>query len=118
MVGLGLLLVLGWARAVEGGGSSAVPSRGWGRGTREERLTFSEEGFSPSSKWSQPMPWSFVEHVVETDQFLLIHHSYGKEPFYIPKHALSLSDRERLVTLFEVHLNASTQRLQLRVPAT
>jgi hypothetical protein len=87
-------------------------------GREVEHLSFSDAGFSPSSKWAQPMPWSFVERVVETERFLLIHHSYAKEPFYVPKHALSLSERERLVTLFRTHLNVRPQQLQLRSEAT
>ena len=78
-----------------------------------ERLTFSEAGFSPSPKWPQPMPWSFVDRVIETKRFLLIYHGYSKDPFYLPKHALSPSDRERLFVLLRKHLTSSPRQLQL-----
>ena len=78
-----------------------------------ERLTFSEAGFSPSPKWPQPMPWSFVDRVIETRRFLLIYHGYARDPFYVPKHALSPSDKERLFVLLREHLTASPRQLQL-----
>lgn len=83
-----------------------------------ESLTFGEAGFSPSSKWPQPMPWSFVDRVIETKRFLLISHGYSKEPFYIPKHALSRSDKERLSVLLNDNLKASQTPLQLLSRAT
>jgi hypothetical protein len=49
------------------------------------------------------MPWSFVDHVLETKRFLLIYHGYSKEPFYIPKQALSPANKVRLFALLREH---------------
>ena len=81
-------------------------------------LTFGEAGFAPPLRWSEPMPWSFVERVVETKRFLLIYHGYSTDPFYIPKHALSPSDRERLVALLNEHLKSPQKQLKMLSEAT
>jgi len=83
-----------------------------------ERLTFGEHGFSPSPEWSQPMPWSSVDRVVETERFLLIYHGYSTDPFYVPKHALSPLTSERLFSLLSEQLSARPQQLQLFARAT
>ncbi len=75
-----------------------------------ESLTFTAAGFSPSSEWSKPMPWSFVDDVIETKRFLLIYHGYSKEPYYIPKHALSTTDLNQLKDVMRENLKSSAQR--------
>ena len=82
-----------------------------------EHLTFNEAGFSPSPQWSQPMPWSFVERVVETERFLVIHHGYSADPFYLPKHALSPQTVEKLFAMLRQQL-VRPQQLQLQSRAT
>jgi hypothetical protein len=69
-----------------------------------EQLTFGEAGFSPSQQWLQPMPWSFVDRVVETERFLLIHHGNSADPFYLPKHALSPQTTEKLFAVLRQQL--------------
>ena len=83
-----------------------------------ERLTFGDHGFSPSPEWSQPMPWSFVNRVVETERLLFIYHGYSTDPFYVPKHALSPLTAERLFALVREQLKTRPQQLQLFGEAT
>ena len=83
-----------------------------------ERITFGEDGFSPSQEWSQPMPWSFVNRVVETERLLLIYHGYSTDPFYVPKHALSRLTSERMFALLREQLKARPEQLQLLSRAT
>jgi hypothetical protein len=89
-----------------------------GESVTMERLTFGEQGFSPSLEWSQPMPWYFVDRVVETERLLLIYHGYSSDPFYVPKHALSPLAAERLFALLREELKARPQQLQLFARAT
>ena len=84
----------------------------------KEQLTFGEHGFSPSPEWSQPMPWSAVDRVVETQRLLLIYHIYAIDPFYIPKHALTPLTAERLLSLLREQLKGRPQQLQLLARAT
>ena len=46
-------------------------------------------------RWAQPVPWSDVNKVIETKRFLLIH-ATSDGPFFVPRHAVSSSDAERL----------------------
>jgi hypothetical protein len=78
-----------------------------------ETRTFGADGFSPSENWRRPMPWSFVNRVVETERFILVYHGYTKDPFYLPKHAMSASDMERLASLLHEHLNGRPGQVQL-----
>jgi hypothetical protein len=83
-----------------------------------EQLSFGEAGFSPSPEWSQPMPWSFVDRVVETRRLILIYHGHSHDPFYVPKHALSPQTAEKLFALLKEQLVARPQQLQLLPRAT
>jgi hypothetical protein len=89
-----------------------------GESINMERITLGEEGFSPSPEWSQPMPWSFVNRVVETQRLLLIYHGYSTDPFYVPKHALSPLTSERVFVLLREQLKARPDQLQLLSRAT
>jgi hypothetical protein len=79
----------------------------------EDTTSFSDAGFAPSAAWVEPMPWSFVERVVETRRFLLIYHGYAKDPFYVPTHRLSAGDLERLRAVLEKHLQSRPASMQL-----
>lgn len=60
-----------------------------------QTFTFSRDGFTPSDRWAQPVRWSEVDKVIETKRFLLICAS-SDGPFFIPQHAVSSDDAERL----------------------
>ena len=60
-----------------------------------QTFTFSRDGFTPSDRWALPVPWSDVDKVIETKRFLLIH-ATSDGPFFVPRHALSSNDAERL----------------------
>lgn len=78
-----------------------------------ESLSFSDVGFSPSPEWPQPIPWSFVDRVVETQRFFLIYHGYSKDPCYVPKHALTTELKERLVDSLTEHFKSHPNQLRL-----
>ena len=62
-----------------------------------QTFTFSRDGFTPSVRWAQPIPWSDVDNVIETKRFFLIR-ATSDGPFYVPRHAVSSDDAERLRT--------------------
>jgi len=64
---------------------------------KPQTFTFSRDGFTPSDRWAQPVPWSEVDKVIETKRFLLIL-ATSDGPFFIPRHAVSSNDAERLRT--------------------
>lgn len=65
-----------------------------------QTFTFSRDGFTPSDQWAQPVPWSDVDKVIETKRFLLIC-ATSEGPFFIPRHAVSSDDAERLRAFLE-----------------
>jgi len=65
-----------------------------------QTFTFSRDGFTPSDRWALPVPWSDVDKVIETKRFLLIC-ATSDGPFFVPRHALSSNDAERLRAFLE-----------------
>ena len=86
-------------------------------GREEETRTFSRDGFTPTAQWSPPIPWSSVDRVVETKRFLLVFAS-SDGPFYLPKHALSPTDRSKLDALFREAFQTRPRQLLLLPRAT
>lgn len=65
-----------------------------------QTFTFSRDGFTPSDRWALPVSWSDVDKVIETKRFLLIL-ATSDGPFFIPRHAVSSNDAERLRAFLE-----------------
>ena len=63
-------------------------------------FTFSRDGFTPSERWAKPVRWSEVDKVIETKRFLLIC-ATSEGPFFVPRHAISSNDAERLRAFLE-----------------
>jgi hypothetical protein len=79
---------------------------------------FTPAGFTPSEEWSQPIPWSHIDQVLETPRGFLIFHAGSTEPVYVPTFTLSLTETERLRHLISTALAASPSRVKLLKRAT
>ena len=75
--------------------------------------TFSDAGYTPGGRWSNPIPWSKIQQVQETKNFILIP-ALSDGWTYIPKHALAESDLTRLRTLLRAQFQNRPKRLGLR----
>lgn len=80
-------------------------------GKLETRI-FSREGFTPTSNWSAPVPWSKVFKVLETRRFILVY-ATSDGPFFIPKHAMSASDAAELRTRLQQEFRSRPKQLKL-----
>jgi len=86
-------------------------------GIKEETRMFGREGFTPTARWSPPVPWSSVDKVVETKRFILIYAS-SDGPFYLPKHAFTPADLARLKALLQEEFRTRPKQLIMLPRAT
>lgn len=77
-----------------------------------ETRVFSRDGFTPSSNWSVPVPWSKVFKVLETRRFILVY-ATSDGPFFIPKHAMSASDAAELRSRLQEEFRSRPKQLKL-----
>ena len=77
-----------------------------------ETRVFSRDGFTPTSNWSEPVPWSKVHKVLETRRFILVY-ATSDGPFFIPKHAMSASDAAELRSLLQQEFRSRPKQLKL-----
>ena len=80
----------------------------------QETRALSADGFLPTERWAEPIPWSEVENVTETPQFFLIE-ATSDEVSYIPKQALS-QDQTSLVRSILSTRVPGTARVNLGLP--
>jgi len=86
-------------------------------GCKDETRTFGRDGFTPTVRWSRPVPWSDVDKVVETRRFILIYAS-SDGPFYLPKRALTPAALARLEALLRDEFRTRPKQLILLPRAT
>jgi hypothetical protein len=77
-----------------------------------ETRVFSRDGFTPTSNWSAPVPWSSVFKVLETRRFILVY-ATSDGPFFIPKHAMSASDAAELRSRLQEEFRSRPRQLKL-----
>lgn len=77
--------------------------------------TFAHDGFRPTDRWRQPIPWAKVVRITETRRFFMI---YGGSdgPFFIPKHAMSSEEQGQLRAFLRLQLHDQPKRLRLLAP--
>lgn len=80
----------------------------------QETRALSADGFFPTERWAEPIPWSEVGSVTETRQFILIEAS-SDEVSYIPKQALSQEQMSAVRSILTSHV-PGTERMPFGQP--
>ena len=78
-----------------------------------ETRSFGPEGFVSAPAWSDPVPWSFITRVAESEQFLFIYHSGSHQPEYVPKAAMTDAEMSELRSILRSRLGSESAQLKL-----
>lgn len=88
------------------------------RSDLSEIRSFTPEGFLSAPAWSEPVPWSFITKVVESERFFFVYNSGSDQPEYVPKAAMSDADIVALRDLLKNRLDSQLALLKLNATAT
>ena len=78
-----------------------------------ETRSFGPEGFVSAPAWSDPVPWSFITKVAESEHFFFLYHSGSHQPEYVPKAAMSDGERNALRSILQNRLGSQTAQVKL-----
>ena len=63
--------------------------------------------------WSEPVPWTFITKVVESENFFFLYHSGAQQAEYVPKAAMTDAERNELRFMLQNRLGANTAQVKL-----